>query len=95
MKVAIRPVNWYSRYNHQMISTISGGQGNKGTGGDCPNFSNIKIGQNTEKSPGHLRRLTVTQTPVENYQLTLMLKISRSKIIVTETSRYKNDVIFR
>ena len=24
----------------------------------------VKIGQNIKKSPGHLRRLTVTQTPV-------------------------------
>ena len=24
------------------------------------------IGQNTKKSPGHLRRLAVTQTPVKN-----------------------------
>ena len=27
---------------------------------------------NTEKSPGDLRRLAVTQTPVKNHQLTLM-----------------------
>ena len=43
--------------------------GNKWTSGDHPNCSIIKIGQNTEKSPGNLRRLAVTQTPVENYQL--------------------------
>ena len=30
-----------------------------------------KIGQNTEKSPGNLRRLAVTQTPVKNHQLML------------------------
>ena len=29
-------------------------------------------GQNTEKSPGDLRRLAVTQTPVKNHQLILM-----------------------
>ena len=29
---------------------------------------------NTEKSPGDLRRLIVTQTPVENYQLILVWK---------------------
>ena len=29
---------------------------------------------NTEESPGDLRRLAVTQTPVKNYQLTLMWK---------------------
>ena len=33
-----------------------------------PNYSIIKIGQNTEK-----RKLTVTQTPVEDHQLTLLL----------------------
>ena len=32
----------------------------------------IKIGQNTEKSPGDLRRLAVTQTPVKDHQLTLI-----------------------
>ena len=36
------------------------------------NFSIIKIGQNTKKNPGDLRRLAVTQTPVEDHQLTLV-----------------------
>ena len=31
----------------------------------------IENGQNTDKSPGDLRRLAVTQTPVKNHQLTL------------------------
>ena len=30
-----------------------------------PNYSIIEIGQNTEKSPGDLRRLAVTQPPVK------------------------------
>ena len=34
----------------------------------------IEIGQNTEKSPGDLRKLAVTQTPVRDHQLTLMWK---------------------
>ena len=29
-------------------------------------------GQNTKKSPGELRRLAATQTPVKNHRLTLM-----------------------
>ena len=33
-----------------------------------------KIGKNTGKSPGDLRRLAVTQTPVKNHRLTLMWK---------------------
>ena len=32
----------------------------------------IENGQNTEKIPGDLRRLAVTQTPVKDHQLTLM-----------------------
>ena len=38
------------------------------------NESIIENGQNTTKSPGDLRELAVTQTPVKNYQLTLMWK---------------------
>ena len=48
--------------------------GNKEVSGDHPDFSVIKIGQNTEKSPGDLRRLAVTQTPVKIHQLTLVWK---------------------
>ena len=39
---------------------------------DYPNYSIVKVEQNTEKSPGDLRRLAVTQTPVKDYWLTLM-----------------------
>ena len=56
--------------------------GNKRTKGDHPDYSIIKLKQNTEKSPGDLRRLVVSQTPVKDYQLTLRRKISRSKIII-------------
>ena len=31
----------------------------------------VVISQNTEKSPGDLRRLSITQIPVKNHQLTL------------------------
>ena len=40
------------------------------------NYYIIENGQNTEKSPGDLRRFAVTQTPVKNHQLTLMYKNS-------------------
>ena len=42
------------------------------TSGDHQNYYIIENGQNTEKSPGDLRRLAVTQTPVKNHQLTQM-----------------------
>ena len=38
------------------------------TSGDHPNYYTIEIGQNTEKSPGDLRRLAVTQTPMKDSQ---------------------------
>ena len=44
----------------------SGGFENNGTGGNYRNYSIVDIGENTEKSPGDLRRLPVTQVPVEN-----------------------------
>ena len=40
--------------------------------GDHPNYSIVEIDQNTEKSPGDLRRLVVIQTPMRNPRLTLI-----------------------
>ena len=51
---------------------MSGRLGNWRMGRDYPNDSIAKNGQNPETSPGDLRRLAVTQTPVKNHQLTLM-----------------------
>ena len=42
---------------------------------DHPDYSIVKIGQNTETSPGDLRRLAVTQIPVKDHQLTIVCKI--------------------
>ena len=42
------------------------------TSGDHLNYSIIENGRNTEKSPGDLRKLAITQTPVKEYQLMLM-----------------------
>ena len=36
-----------------------------------PDYNIIKIGPNTEKSPGDLRRLAITPNPLRNNQLTL------------------------
>ena len=54
-----------------ILGTRSGGHGNNGTGGECLNYSIVEIGQNTEKSPGDLRRFAVTQTekPSANAQV--------------------------
>ena len=59
---------WCSWYNHQRIGTKTRGLGNNGMRGDYPNYTTIVISKNTEKSPGGLRRLAVTQTPVKDHQ---------------------------
>ena len=41
-------------------------------GGDYPNDSIAEDGHNTKTSPGDLRRLAATQTPVKNHQLILL-----------------------
>ena len=64
--------NCHAWYSHQRIGTGTGGLGNNRTCGDHPNYSIVEIGQNTEKSPGDLRRVAITQTPLKNHQLTLV-----------------------
>ena len=58
--------DWGFWYSHQRIIKETAEFGSWGTSGDHPNYS-IEYGQNTEKSPGDLRRLAVTQTPVKNH----------------------------
>ena len=65
--------DWCVWHSHQRIINGTGGLRNKRSG-DHPNYCIIENGQNTEKSPGDLWRLAVTQTPVKNYQLKLMWK---------------------
>ena len=61
--------NWCTQYSHQRFGSRIGGLGNKNTSGDHLNYNIVKIDQNTEKSPGDLRRLAVTQISVKNHQL--------------------------
>ena len=49
--------NWCTWNNPQRIDKGTGGVGNKRMSGDHPNYCIIKIGQNTEKSPGDLLSL--------------------------------------
>ena len=64
--------NWCSGYSHRRIDAKTRGLGNKRTSGDHPNYCIIEINQNTEKSPGDLRKLAVNQTPMKDHQLTLL-----------------------
>ena len=74
--------NWCYWYSHRWIIKGTGKRGNNGTNGDHPNYSIVENGQNTEKSPGDLRRLTVTQTSVTDNQLALMWKTLKEKMIL-------------
>ena len=67
--------NWCTRRSHQRIDTGTGGLRNKRMNRDHPNYSIIKISQNTEKSPGNSKKLAVTQTPVRNHLLTQVGKL--------------------
>ena len=66
--------DWCFWYSHQRIIKGTGGLRGKGPSGDHPNYSIIENGQNTEKCPGDLRWLAVTQAPVKDHQLKLLKK---------------------
>ena len=61
--------NWCAWNDPQKFGKWVEKLGNKRTNKDHPNHSIAKIGQNTEKNPGDLRRRTVTQTPVKDHLL--------------------------
>ena len=73
-------------YSQQRISKGTGGFENMWMCRDHPNYSSIKISQNTEKSPGDLKRLAVTQTQVKDHQLTVVWKTQRSKMKIIFTN---------
>ena len=50
------------------LCTVTKGLVNKRMSGDHPNYSIVVIGQNTESSPGNLRRLVATQSSVKDHQ---------------------------
>ena len=62
--------NCCTRNNPQRIS--KGIRRNQKTSRVDPDYNIINIDQNTEKSPGYLKRLAIVQTPVWNYQLKLV-----------------------
>ena len=64
--------DWCFWYSNKRIFKGTGGLRSWQLRGDHPNDSIIENIQHTEKSPGDLRRLPVTQTPVKGHQLTLM-----------------------
>ena len=72
--------NKCTRNGPPKLGKRTGKAGNQMTGRDHPHYSITKIGQNTEKSPGDLKRLAVNQTPVKDHQLTLVWKTRKENI---------------
>ena len=64
--------NWSTGNNPQGIGKGTRRPGNKTTSRNHLNYSINKKDQNTEKSPGHLRKFAVTQTQVKNHLVTLV-----------------------
>ena len=52
--------NWCVRNDIQKFDKKTGRLGNQRKSEDYPNYSIIKIGKNTETTPGDLRKLAVT-----------------------------------
>ena len=73
MKVTFIPIvhGAHSTVTERIIKG-TGGFRSKRMGGDPPNYCIIEMGQNTEKSPGDLRRLVVSQTLVKDHYVTMM-----------------------
>ena len=67
--------DWCFWYSNKRISKGTGGPRGWRTSRNHPNYSIIENGQNTEKCPGDLKRLSVTKTPVKNHQLKLLARI--------------------
>ena len=68
--------NWCTWNDAQKLSKKTRRVGNHNTSGD---YSIVEVGQNTEKSPGDLRRLAVIQTPVKDHQLTFVWKTRKEQ----------------
>ena len=64
--------NWCVHSNQQRLGKETGRIRKQRSSGDHPNYSIIKISQNTEKSSEDLRRLAVAQTTVKDHQVTLV-----------------------
>ena len=86
-----------------VIPVVTGSQGtipeglvkrleNKRTTGGHLDYSIVKISRNTEKSPGDLKRLSVTQTPVENDQQILVWKTLKGAILIILSKQFQLQV---
>ena len=75
MNVMVKPIVILAlEMDSKRVCKDAGKVRNQRTSQNHYNHSIVKINKNTEKIPGDVRRLGVTQTPVKGYQLTLVWK---------------------
>ena len=87
MKVAVIPFKTGALETiHKGLIRGDGRVGNRRISRDHPNYSIIKIVQNTETSPGNLRWVGVIQTAVKDHQQTLVWKTLKA-----EEGSWRND----
>ena len=75
--------NRFTWNDFKMIGKGTGKIGNQKTSRNHPSYSFVKISQNIEKSPGDLRRIAVSQTPVKDHELALVGKKNLQIITIT------------
>ena len=78
--------NWCTWNDPQRLSKRVGGVGNQRKSQNHPNYSIVEVSQDTENSPGDLRRFAITQTPVKDHHLTLRWKTCKRNL------RYSSDM---
>ena len=69
--------SWSAWNGLQELGEDNGGIGKSWENRNHPNYSSIEISQNTEKSPGDLSRLAVSQTPGKKLSVNAGTKNSR------------------
>ena len=70
------------------------GIGNQRKNRNYPDYTILKIDYNSQRSPGELGRLAVTQIPTKNYQLNLFEKVAKTfimKSVLNERTEIKSN----
>ena len=86
--------NWCTWNGPERFGKGAGSVENRKTSRDHPNYDRVNTGQNTEKSPGDLRRLAATKTVYERLSACAGVeKLTRNMIIVPIEYKERRDKI--
>ena len=64
--------NWSAQNNLHRVGNGDGRFRNQRMNTDHADYSIVKIGQNTEKSPGDLRKFSIAYIPIKDHQQPLI-----------------------